>query len=150
MAKYGAELQKATTSTTVGVGSIEAPAANMRRISLYEMIFGSAAAAADNTFEFEVNRSTTAATGTAVTPEPLDMADAACVALAKSNLTVQGTNTAGKIPLSAPLNQRATFRWLAKEGGELIIPATANAGFHINTPTSTGLTDAHVNVALEE
>ena len=150
MGQYGAELQKATTSTTIGVGSIEAPGASMRRAWLYDFVFGSAAAAADNTFEFEVNRTTTAATGTAVTPNPLDLADAACVTLAKSNNTVQGTNTGGSVPLSASLNQRATFRWLAPPDGKLIIPATANAGFSINTPTSTGLTDAHVNVQFTE
>jgi hypothetical protein len=151
MGRYGAELQKATTSTTVGVGSIEAPGASMRRIWLFDFIFSSAASpTGDNVYQFEVNRSTTAATGTAVTPAPFDTGDAAAVTLAKSNLTVQGANTAGVIPNSESLNQRNTFRWQAKPGDEIIIPATANAGVHINTPTTSGLTDAHVHVNFIE
>jgi len=150
MAKYGVELQKATTSLTVGMGSIEAPGSGMRRVKLYDFIFGSASGPADNVFEFEINRSTTAATGTAVTPNPLDVADAAAVTLAKSNNTVQGTNTAGVIPLSTSLNQRATFRWVAAPGSELVIPATASNGFSINTPVASGTPDAHVNVLFEE
>lgn len=89
MANYGAELTKGTSSTTVGIGSIEAPAATMRRIGIYDITVGSSAAAADNVFLFECNRSTTAATGTAVTPNALDPADPASVTLAKQNNTVR-------------------------------------------------------------
>ncbi len=150
MAKYSAELQKATTSITVAVGSIEAPAASMRRILIYDLIFGSAASPNDNVFEFELNRSTTASTGSAVTPTPLDITDAACVALAKSNNTVQGTNTASAILLSIALNQRNTIRWVAPPEGKLIIPATANAGICFNTPTALNTVDAHIHTSFEE
>lgn len=150
MAKYGSELTKATTSTTIGVGSVEAPASSPRRVAIYDLVFGSSAAAADNVFLWEVNRSTTAATGTSVTPNALDAADPASVTLTKQNNTVQGTNTAGAIPLVVPLNQRATFRWVAAPGGELIIPATASNGFSFNTPTASGTPSATVGVMFEE
>lgn len=150
MARYGSELNKATTSTTVGVGSIEAPGTSMRRAAIYDLIFGSEATPADNAFLWEVNRSTAAATGTSVTPNPLDSADAACVTLTKENLTIQGTNTAGSVPLAIPLNQRATFRWVAAPGGELIVPATANAGYHFNTPTAIGTPAATMTVNFNE
>jgi len=44
MAKYSSKLAKATTSTTVGVASIEAPGSSMRRIKLYDVMFGSESA----------------------------------------------------------------------------------------------------------
>ena len=150
MANYGAEISKATTSTTTGIGSIEAPAASQRRVKLYDLIFGSGATPADNVFVVEINRSTTVATGTLVTPNALDPADAAAVTLVKSNLTVQGTNTAGSIPLSFALNQRATFRWVAAPGSELVIPATALNGLHINTPTAANTPQANCNVQFQE
>lgn len=150
MGNYAAKLQKTTTSTTIGVGSIEAPAASMRRARIYFLSFGSAATPADNVFLFELNRSTTAATGTAFTPVPLESADAACVTLAKTNLTVQGTNTAGAIALSIPLNQRATVEWYAPPGAEIVIPATASNGISVNTPTAVGTVDATVTVHFSE
>lgn len=150
MANYAAKLQKTTTSITIGVGSIEAPASSMRRVRIYFASFGSAAAVADNAFLFELNRSTTAATGTAVTPLTLDPADAACVTLAKTNNTVQGTNTANAIPLSIPLNQRATCEWYAPPGCEIVIPATASNGISFNTPTTSGTNDATITVHFSE
>lgn len=150
MANYGAYLTKGTTSITVGIGSIEAPAAAMRRVALYDVVCGSPAAAADGTFDFQLNRTTTAATGTAVTPNPLDLADPAAVTLAKQNNTVQGTNTAGSIPLGIPQNQRATFRWVARQGSELIIPATAANGFSLNTPTAIGTPAASATILFTE
>lgn len=150
MARYSNECQKGTTSTSVGVASLEAPGASMRRIKLYEVVAGSETAPADNVFLFEVNRSTTAATGTAVTPNALDPADAAAVSLLKENLSVQGTNTANAIPLSWALNQRATFRWVAAPGAEIVVPATANNGLHFNTPTAQNTPAATLSIGFEE
>lgn len=150
MSKYSVQLQKTTTSTTVGVGSIEAPGSSMRRAKLYFASFGSAATTADNVFLFQLNKSTATATGTSFTPVLLDAAEAACVTIAKTNLTVQGTNTASAFVLSIPLNQRATAMWYAPPGGEIIIPATANAGIHFNTPTTSGTNDATITVHFDE
>lgn len=137
MGKYANQVLKTTTSLTVGVGSLEAPSSTPRRIALAELIVGSdAGTLGTSNFRFELQRSTTAATGTSVTPNPLDPADAACSAVMKSNLTVQGTNTAGQIPLTIPLSQQATFRWVANPGYEIIIPAVATNGLHLNTPVS--------------
>lgn len=149
MGRYGAPTTKGTTSTTVGVSSIEAPGASMRRVSIYELIFGSEATPADNVFKARLTRSTTASTGTAVTPAPLDLADAAAVTLVKENLTAEGT-TAGVELMEVPLNQRATFRWVAREGSELKIPATAAAGIIIQTPTSVNLQAFSASIFFEE
>lgn len=150
MAKYGAEMNKATTSATIGVGAIYCAGAAMRRIKLYDLIFGSEATPADQVFLFEVNRSTTAPTSTGVTPNALDPADPAALTLAGENITIQGTNTAGAVPLAVPLNQRATMRWVAREGSEIVVPATAANGLHINTPTASGTPAATVSAMFDE
>lgn len=152
MGNYGAQGLKTTPSTSVGVCSLEAPASGMRRIKLHDLIVGSdATTLGTSNTRYDVQRSTTAATGTAVTPEPFDPADAASAALFKSALTVQGTNTAGKIPLTIPLNQQASFRWAAAPGREIIIPATASNGLHFNTPVAGGTPpNAVVSVGFEE
>lgn len=151
MAKYANQILKGTTSTTVGVGSLECPGSTPRRIKLCEFLPGSdAATLGTSNWRWEVNRSTSAATGTAVTPNALDPADAAAVSLIKSNLTVQGTNTAGAIPLTIPLNQQATFRWVANPGFEIVVPATNNAGLHFNTPVAGGTPSAAATITFEE
>lgn len=139
MPAYSAQFLKATSSTTVGVASIECPSSTPRRIKIYELIVGSdATTLGTSDFRFEMNRSTTASTGTSVTPQLLDPADVASSAVVKSNLTVQGTNTAGAILLTIPLNEQATARWIVNPGDELVVPATNNNGFHLNTPVAGG------------
>jgi len=152
MAKFGNQILKTTTSTTVGVGSIEMAGSGMRRAKLCELILGSdAGTLGTSNFRFEVQRSTTAATGTTVALNPLDPADSlAAVTLLKSSLTVQGSNTAGQIPLTIPLSQQATFRWVANPGFEIVIPAIANNGLHINTPVAGNTPSAAVSVIIDE
>jgi hypothetical protein len=149
MGKYAAELNR-TASTTLSVGSINAPGASMRRIKVYDLVVGSEATPADNAFLWQAQRCTTAGTATAVTPQPLDPADAAAVSAAAENHTVDPTLTANAVLLSLPLNQRASFRWVAAPGGELVIPATASNGIAIRTPTAGGLVAVSSTVHFEE
>lgn len=135
MANYAVELQR-TASTTQSVGNVTAPAASMRRIKVYDIVFGSEGAVADNPFLWSWQRCTTTGTRTSQTPTPLDPADAACVATAGDNHSAEPTYTAGGILLNISLNQRATFRWVAAPGGELVIPATANNGIGAQTTVS--------------
>lgn len=149
MAKYVSELNR-TASATLSVGSVNAPGASQRRIKVYDLMFGSEATPADNAFLWQAQRCTTAGTSTAVTPQPLDPADAAAVSTSGENHTVDPTLTAGAILLSIPLNQRASFRWVAAPGGELVIPATASNGIAFRTPTAGGLVAVTATVHFEE
>lgn len=134
MARYAVDLHR-TASLTLAVGHVAA-SATPRRIKLNYLAFGVEGAAADAASRWDVNRSTTDGTSTSVTPLPLDPADAAALSVASENHTVNGTVTSGEILLSVPVNQRAVFQWYAPPGGELVIPATDNAGVHIMTPTA--------------
>ena len=64
------------------------------------------------------------------------------------NHTVEPTYTAAKELLEVPLNTRATFRWAAAPGSELVIPATNDAGigwvcFHASATTDYRVTAMH-------
>lgn len=149
MARYVTEMNR-TASTTLSVGSVNAAAASQRRLKVYDFLFGSEATPADNAFLWQAQRCTTAGTGTSVTPLPLDPADAAAVSTSAENHTVDPTLTAGAILLSIALNQRASFRWVAAPGGELVIPATASNGIAFRTPTAGGLVAVTATVHFEE
>lgn len=136
MASYSLEGNR-TASATLGVWSMEADTAIVRRMKITEASFGSEASAADGVFLWKIQRVTAAgsAAGTTATPNPLDEADAAAVADCFEALTTNPT--VGVTLLSVPLNQRATFRWVARPGQELVSPAAAEDGFIANTPTAS-------------
>ena len=123
MANYAADFQR-TSSTTLSVGTI---GAGTRRGKIYDVMFGSEATPADAAILWTVRRYTAAGTATAVTPQALDAADAAFSGVAGENHTIEPTYTAGAIVLNVPLNQRATYRWVAAPGGELIYPGPVGA-----------------------
>jgi hypothetical protein len=138
MAAYAVEMNR-TASSTASLGTIGADATRPRRGKWYDIIFGSEASPADNAFRYIVQRCTALGTSTSVTPQPLDPADAATESDAGENHTIEPTYTAGAILLALGLNQRATFRWVAAPGGELVYPATASNGLGIQTPTASAV-----------
>lgn len=138
MAAYAVEMNR-TASTTASLGTIGADATRPRRGKWYDIMFGSEATPADNAFRYIVQRCTALGTSTSVTPQPLDPADAATESDAGENHTIEPTYTASAILLAVGLNQRATFRWVASPGGELVYPATASNGLGVQTPTSSAV-----------
>lgn len=151
MGKYVADFQR-TASTTASVGSIGAVSTTQaRRGKVYDVMFGSEATPADAAILWTMRRYTAAGTSTAVTPVSLDPADAAFLGQAGENHTVEPTYTAGAILLNIPLNQRATFRWVAAPGGEIVYPATTANGVGIETDTiSTGTPVVTATVHVDE
>jgi hypothetical protein len=148
VANYAVDLHR-TASAVASVGVVGADATRPHRGELYELILSSEAAAADNPFLYVLQRCTALGTSTAVVPQPLDPADAATEADAGENHTVEPTYTAAAYLLEVALNQRATFRWIATEGGRLIYPATAANGIGVATPTSAAVV-VSVQIHLNE
>lgn len=138
MANYSCRFTR-TASTTLSLGTLVADATRPRRLKWYDLMVGSDAAAADNSFLYLLQRCTAAGTSTAVTPRPLDPADAATEADAGENHTIEPTYTSAVYLLTLPLNQRATARWYAVPGCELVSPATASNGIGIQTPTASAV-----------
>lgn len=138
MANYAIQVNR-TASNTASLGTWGADATRPRRLKFYDLMFGSEASPADNAFLYIVQRCTALGTSTAVTPSPIDPADAATESDAGENHTIEPTYTANLVLLAIALNQRATFRWVAAPGGELVTPATASNGLGIQTPTSSAV-----------
>lgn len=141
MATFGVNMTR-TASTSLSVGSLTAAASAMRRYKLSDWVYGAAeGVVADGVFEWEIQRCTTAGTATAVTiPNAIDPGDtAAATTVCGQNHTADPTLTANQVLYAAGLNQRATFRYVAQPGKELVIPATASNGLAFRTPISSAV-----------
>lgn len=151
MPVYAAEFNR-TLSTTATWGSFGASSGTQaRRLKLLYLAVGSEATPADAAVLLTAQRYTAAGTSTAVTPSPLDLADAAMLGVAGENHTVEPTYTANLIMLSAAFHQRAGFVYYAPPGAEITVPATNAAGVGLQTDTiSTGTPAATAFVHLLE
>lgn len=149
MANYAIDFQR-TASTTLSVGTLVS-AATVRRVKWYDIMFGSEATPADAAILWAVRRCTTAGTSTLVTAVSLDPGDGAALTVGGENHTIEPAYTAGLTLLNIAVNQRATFRWVAAPGGELVTPATSANGAGIDTDIlSTGTPVVTATVHFQE
>jgi hypothetical protein len=152
MAGYAASNLNATTPaaqaiTTSFITLINlSSSATTRRIKIFEFVFGTDGTPADQVMTWDVSRSTAIGTGTSGVIVPLDPADGAALSVATINHTVEPTVTANSSHWGAGMNQRATHRWVAFPGKELVGPATSAAGFafRAKSPGYTGTATAQV------
>ena len=157
MARYTASgtqtLQATDDASTDATALTIAAQSTVHRNSIYEIWFGNIGAPADLVSVYTVSRitaATTTAIGTTVTPTLLDMADRASQSKCLENCTTEPTYTANQELLEVPLNHRATFRWVAAPGGELITPATNNFGVGFKAIHASATTDFRMGAMWEE
>ena len=157
MARYTASgtqtLQATDDASTDATALTIAAQSTVHRNSIYEIWFGNIGAPADLVSVYTVSRitaATTTAAGTTVTPGPIDMADRASQSKCLENCTTEPTYTANQELLEVPLNHRATFRWVAAPGGELITPATNNFGVGFKAIHASATTDFRMGAMWEE
>ena len=138
MAAYGTQAFLASLSTTLDVGSIIAAAASPRRFQLYDYTIGSETNG-DTMLTWIIAKRTGAATGgTAPAITALDSSDTIASTIVANQAPT--TNGAGSGTVHRrPLYERATYRWVATPGRELVAPATASNGWGCGTPTSTAI-----------
>lgn len=122
------------------------------RPRIFELILGSGVTPAENAAKYVVQRCTSAGTpGSSIVPQALDPADPA--ATATSGLAVFSVGpilTANAFLLSLAKNMRATARWTARPGKELVLPAVASNGVAI-LPTQVSLAyDESFTIHYEE
>lgn len=106
---------------------------------IYDITVGSVATPDDQAADFLINRTTAVGTeGSGLVPNNLDPGGpAGAYDSGLGVFSVEPTQTAAKQLLAFQLNQRATFRWVAAPGSELVMAATQNNGANISTVTST-------------
>lgn len=136
--------QQAMASTYKTLLSVTGAQSAPRRGKIYDVLVGTNGTPADNYMEWIIQRVTVPSTGTVVTVQALDPADAAALALSVANSTTEGTVTAASELFYVGVNQRASYRWVAAPGSEFVWPATSCAGFVLRarslayTGTATG------------
>src|SRR5579871_1707555 len=132
--------QQAMSTSYKTLLALTAATAALKRGKLYDLLIGTNGTPADNVMEFDVSRQTAAGTSTGVTPNPLDAADVAAGTVGSANFTAEGTITANSRVLGVGINQRASYRWVAAPGSELVWPATNLAGLAVRakSPAYTG------------
>ena len=153
MAKYaitngstaGGGTQQNMATTYVGaILGISSSSVTPRRLKIYDVLIGTNGTPADNFIEWDISRITAASTSTFLAAAPVDPADAAALCLATVNSSTFGTITTGTNMFYVGVNQRASYRWVAAPGGELVSPATNGNGFQLRarsggyTGTATG------------
>jgi hypothetical protein len=120
---FSGTITGAATKTIVGVTATAAV-----RPYVTDLMISSNATPADNSSEWQLVRFTAAGTSTAVTPVAFDSGDPAATTVCGKNHTVEPTYSPTVPLLDIAHNQRATFRWVAAPGEEIIAPATAANG----------------------
>jgi hypothetical protein len=149
MAKYQAGNDLAGTAQNLSssyktIVALWAVTATLRRNKVYDVLVGTDGTPADNAVIWDISRQTADGTATSITLTALDPADGAFGGAAKANYTAEGTITAASSVWNVGVNQRASYRWVAAPGGELVGPATNLAGFALRakspgyTSTVTG------------
>lgn len=153
MAGYGVNNLLAGTQqaqTTIYKTLVVVAGATTTRAWVKEFVFGTDGTPADQAMDYDVSRTSANGTGTALTPNPLDLADAAYGGVCTGNNTVEPTVTAASSVWASGVNQRATIRWVAYPGMELVVPATASAGFcfRAKSPGYTGTAVGQVEFSI--
>src|SRR5262245_11775486 len=116
------------SATAKSIVQVSAITATLTRAAVQDILVGASNVpnATDCSINYDVVRTTTTTTGTSATPSPLDNTVRASGTNAWVNFTAEPTT--GVYLLSLALNQRASQRWVAAPGSELIVPATTVNG----------------------
>ena len=140
--KYAATGLQDVNTAAPGDSTLSIQGITTKRERVYELLFSQGSTPADVVCEWLVRRFDTAdGMGTAVVPEQLDNLAPASGVTVQEDHTVEPTVVAASELLDFDLNQRATFRWVAAPGGELVIPAVATEGiFMTEIGTYAGIT----------
>lgn len=149
--KFAATGAQPTTTATPGDSSLAVEGDALVRGRLYDIMVSALGAPADNALEWLIRRATALGTpDSAVTPQLLDSDGPAAQLSAGEDYSVEPTYAAGSELLDFGLNQRATNRWVAREGSELMVPATATAAIGATAFHASYAGSAEANFMWEE
>ena len=130
--------EAAVGADKTGINLFNPVATPTGRGRIYEVIVG-CEAAADQATDFKLGRTTALGTeASGFVPVNIDPGGPAGEYDSGIGHTVEPTYTANNELVQFSLNQRATFRWVANPGRELILPATQNNGAGIKSSSASG------------
>lgn len=132
----GGGTQQPTTTTYVGalLGITSSGAApNLRRFKVYDLLIGTNGTPVDAFMEWDISRVTVGSTSTFLVPTAIDAGDPASLLAVTVNSSSFGTITTGSNVFYVGVNSRASYRWVAAPGGELVATAASSLGFQLRT-----------------
>ncbi|KKN18836.1 hypothetical protein LCGC14_0951770 [marine sediment metagenome] len=127
-ARYSVTGAQGTTTATPGDSTLGIGSGTDQRPSLYDWTSGFGGTPADNVIQVLLRKMTALGTATGVTPVDIDEGGVASLTTCAEDHTVEPTYTAASELFDQLINQRATYRWVAAPGGEIVLPATAASG----------------------
>lgn len=121
-----------------------------RRGQVYDISFGAndAPNATDCAIQYTTLRTSTTGTSTGVTPSPID--GAGQISLGQGSVNYTAEPTTGVHLLAITLNQRASQRWVAAPGSELVYPATTLNGVSTLAKSSNYASTVTVSMLFTE
>ncbi|PWT78223.1 MAG: hypothetical protein C5B60_01545 [Chloroflexi bacterium] len=142
--------QQPNTTTFKSQVVLTAAATPLGRGSLVDVSLGPDGApnATDCQIVYDLSRCTTAGTGTAATPNPLDNQVGAAVSAATVNCTAEPTVAAAANLYTVALNQRSSLRVFFDQG--MRWPSTANAGIAARSLSPTYAANTLINTIFDE
>lgn len=148
MASYQG-VHETPAGTNLTLLALESSASVVGRI--HQIILGSdSAPPADNATDFKVLRHTTAGTGgTAVAEKPVDPQSPAAACNLRGGTMTEPTYETDAL-LIIPLNQRATFTWIANPGRELRTAVGTANGIGVRSIASSGTPNYGITLAWDE
>lgn len=118
--------------------------------AIHQIVLGSDATPADIATRFDVARTTAAGTGgTAVSEEPTDPQSPAASVNLRGGTMTEPTYAANFL-LEIPLNQRATFTWIANPGRELRLTVGAANGIGLRSISSGATPNINATIGWNE
>lgn len=154
MARSYAINGNATNTASATLPLLTLISATSIRPKIFAFDIGSDATPADHAAKYAWQRCTTTGTpGSSVTPQYLDAADSSATAITTAGLAVFGagpTLTANAFGWQQAINQRASYHWQCAPTKELIMPATASAGFALMSLVVDSAFNAVMCVHFEE
>lgn len=133
--------QVAITTTDISLISVfastiaPAPVIQLRRAKVYDILVGTNGTPADNAMVWSMQRATAGSTSAyagyvSSVALALDQADSNPASAVWINSSAEGgyTFTVTNFPWYVGVNQRASYRWVAAPGSEIVLPAVSSAG----------------------
>ena len=141
-------VHRTAAGTNLTILALESAAAVVGRI--HQIVLGSDATPADVATRYDVLRHTGAGTGgTAVLEKPVDPQAAAASCNLRGGTMTEPTYETSFL-LEIPLNQRATFTWIANPGRELRTTAGTANGIGVRSISSGGTPNTNLTIAWDE
>lgn len=145
--------QVAMTTTDISIISVfastiaPAPVVQLRRAKIYDLLVGTNSTPSDGVVVWSAQRATAGSTSAyagylSSVALALDQADSlpAMAVWANSSAETAYTFTATTFPWYVGVNSRASYRWVAAPGSEIVVPATSSAGVVLRAKSPAGYT----------